>query len=207
VKVSIITAVYNNSDTILDTIQSVIAQDYNNIEHIIIDGASTDGTLDLLGAYHEKLDKVISEEDNGIYDAINKGIQQASGDIIGVLHADDMFYSSSVISDIVKAFQQDEVACTYGDLIFIDRENKNNIVRTWRAGSLKPRAFEYGWMPPHPTFFVKKDCYDQFGHYDTDLTTAADYELMLRYLYKNQLPAAYIDKPLVTGLMLIGKIN
>ncbi|MEM1135773.1 MAG: glycosyltransferase [Bacteroidota bacterium] len=196
-KVSIITAVYNNSDTIIDTIESVLSQDYPLIEHIIVDGASTDGTLDLLGGYHEYLDKVISEQDNGIYDALNKGIREATGDVIGILHADDMFYSPTVVSDIIKAFTNPEVSCTYGDLIFIDRENKNNVVRTWKAGSLKPKAFEYGWMPPHPTFFVKKDCYEQLGHYDTDLKTAADYELMLRYLHKNKLPSAYIEKPLV----------
>lgn len=196
-KVSIITVVYNSVDTISASIQSVLDQDYNDIEYIVIDGQSTDGTVDVIRQYSKDIDVFVSEKDNGLYDALNKGIALASGEIVGILHADDLFGSNQVISEVVATYRQKNVDCVYGDLVYVDRVHTDTVIRTWKSGMYEPESFLKGWMPPHPTFFVKRECFQQNGLYDTDFTNSADYELMLRYLYKNKLEAAYIDKTLV----------
>lgn len=205
-KVSIITVCYNSSQTIESTIQSVVSQNYNNIEYIIVDGASTDDTLKIVECYKDKISKVISEKDNGIYDAINKGINISTGDIIAILHADDFYPNQNVISFVVNSFIQKKVDAVYGDLQYVDRLDTNKIKRNWISGEYRKQNFLKGWMPPHPSFFVKKECYNKFGLYNTELKSAADYELMLRFLYKYNCSVDYIPQVLVK-MRVGGKSN
>lgn len=196
-KVSVITVVYNNVSTLRDTIESVLAQDYSNIEYIIVDGGSTDGTVALVQSYGERIHKFISEKDNGLYDAINKGIRLASGEVIGLLHSDDLFYGTSSVSQIVDAFVQNPVDSVYADLHYVDKRETSKIVRNWISGSFQRERFKLGWMPPHPTFYVRREVYETYGLYDTEFKSAADYELMLRYLYKFGISTHYIHHTLV----------
>jgi len=196
-KVSIITVVFNNRKTILDTIESVNDQKYNDKEYIIIDGGSTDGTIDILKNYDNNIDIFISEKDRGMYDAINKGISVASGDVIGLLHSDDVYTSENTLSRIANTFFDLNVDSTYGDLIYIDRHNPDKIVRKWKSGQYERSKFLYGWMPPHPTFFVKRHLFNKYGYYDLSFKNAADYELMLRFLYKYKISTYYIPEVLV----------
>lgn len=196
-KVSIVTIVYNNAKTIRDCIQSVLSQDYPHIEYIVIDGASTDGTLDILEEYREHIDVLVSEKDGGLYDALNKGIQRASGDVVGILHSDDLFNDPQVIRQVAEKFQQESVDCLYGDLLYVDQEDTAKVIRTWKAGRCDEKAFQNGWMPPHPTFFCKRACFEEYGYYNTEFKTSADYELMLRFLYKHQLKVGKIEGTMV----------
>jgi len=205
-KVSIITVCYNSNDTIESTIQSVVSQNYNNIEYIIVDGLSTDDTLKIVEQYKSKISKVISEKDNGIYDALNKGITAASGDIIAILHADDFYANENVISKVVNEFIQNNVDAVYGDLQYVDKQDTKKIKRNWISGVYQKQNFLKGWMPPHPSFFVKKECYDKFGLFNTTLKSAADYELMLRFLYKHNCSVVYIPYVLVK-MRVGGKSN
>jgi len=205
-KVSIITVCYNNSETIESTIQSVISQNYSNIEYIIVDGLSTDDTLKITERYKNKITKIISEKDDGIYDAINKGILLATGDIIAILHADDFYTNENVISSIANEFNQKNVDAVYGDLQYVDRVNTNIVKRNWSSGEYLKDNFLNGWMPPHPSFFAKKECYDKFGVFNTTLKSAADYELMLRFLYKHNCSVTYIPQVLVK-MRVGGKSN
>lgn len=205
-KISIITVCYNSSETIENTIQSVITQDYSEIEYIIIDGLSSDNTLQIIEKYKGKIVKIISEKDKGIYDAINKGIALATGDIVAILHADDFYTNENVISSVVEAFVKYSVDSVYGNLQYVDRADTNTIKRNWISGTYHKQNFLKGWMPPHPSFFVKKKCYDNFGNYNTSLTSAADYELMLRFLYKYNCSVAYIPQVLVK-MRVGGKSN
>ncbi|MCX6296707.1 MAG: glycosyltransferase family 2 protein [Bacteroidetes bacterium] len=201
-KVSIITVCYNSSETIEMTIKSVLSQNYSNIEYIIVDGASADSTLNIVERYRSKIATIISEKDKGIYFAINKGIALATGDIIAILHADDFYTNEKVISTVVNCFQQNNVDAVYGDLQYVDRIDTNKIKRNWISGTYLKQNFLKGWMPPHPSFFVKKECYDKFGMFNTALKSAADYELMLRLLYKYNCSVAYL--PIVLVKMRIG---
>ncbi|HXP48942.1 MAG TPA: glycosyltransferase family 2 protein [Bacteroidia bacterium] len=196
-KVTIITACLNNADTLESALQSVVEQDYKNIEYIVIDGASTDGTQALLEKYKSKINVLISEKDKGIYEALNKGLNKATGDIIGFLHADDFYSTSTIISKIAAAFEKENTDCIYGDLQYVDRENSIRIVRNWKSEPYTEGLFLKGWMPPHPTFFLKKKWYDEYGNYNTSLSISADYELMLRMLHKHKLKAIYIPEVLV----------
>ncbi|MEM1220543.1 MAG: glycosyltransferase family 2 protein [Bacteroidota bacterium] len=196
-KVSIITATYNSSETIRDTIESVLCQTYKNIEHIIIDGASKDGTLEIVHSYGGKIAKVISEPDGGIYDAMNKGISMASGDVVGILNSDDFFAHDRVIEKVVRSFEMTECDSAYGDLQYVDPSETAKVVRNWRAGRYTRNSWLYGWMLPHPTFYVRKDVYERFGTFNLRLRSAADYEIMLRFLYKNKISATYIPEVLV----------
>ncbi len=205
-KVSIITVCYNSSETIETTIQSVVSQNYNNIEYIIVDGLSSDDTLKIVERYKNKIAKVISEKDNGIYYAINKGIANATGDIIAILHADDFYADKNVISSIVNSFIQKKVDAVYGDLQYVDRLDTNKIKRNWISGNYQKQNFLKGWMPPHPSFFAKKECYHKFGLFNTELKSAADYELMLRFLYKYNCSVEYIPEVLVK-MRVGGKSN
>lgn len=196
-RVSIITVCYNSADTIEATIQSVIAQDYEHIEYIIIDGNSKDKTLEIVNSYKKNIAHIVSEKDEGIYFAINKGITRATGDVIAILHADDFYAGNNIISEVVHAFQTKKVDTVYGDLQYVDRHQSEKIIRNWKAGTYEPKLFLKGWMPPHPAFFVKKACYSSFGSFNTILKSSADYELMLRLLYKYRCSACYIPQVLV----------
>jgi len=192
--VSIITVVFNNKDTIESTIKSVLGQTYKNIEYIVVDGGSTDGTVDVIKKYDKYISKWVSEPDNGIYDAMNKGLKLATGDIVGFLNADDVLNSNDCISAIVKTFEENDVDAVYGDNVHSDRNNLNKIVRYWDAKEYDVNNFKKGWMPPHPLFCAKKQIYNKYGYYRTDLKIAADYELMFRFLYKYRVKAKYLPK-------------
>lgn len=196
-KISIITVCYNSSETIEATIQSVLSQDYSHVEYILVDGGSTDDTLNIIASYKDKIATVVSEKDDGIYFAINKGIALATGDVIGILHADDFYTDTTVISKVMNAFETLGVDTVYGDLQYVDRMQSSKIIRNWKAGNYSPRLFLKGWMPPHPAFFVRKKCYTQYGVYNTQLRSSADYELMLRLLYKYKCSTAYIPEVFV----------
>jgi len=204
VKVSIITIAYNSAETIEDTIKSVISQDYKNIEYVIIDGGSKDETLQIIKKYKEQISIIVSEPDKGIYDAMNKGVERSTGDLIGILNSDDIYANSSVISDIVETIgDKDSI---YGDLVYVDRENTERITRFWKSGTYKYGMFKKGWMPPHPAFFLKKECYNQYGTYNLLLKSAADYELMLRMLHKHKISVNYLPK-VITKMRVGGQSN
>lgn len=196
-KVSIITVVYNNKTYIEDCIRSVLSQTYKDIEHIIIDGGSADGTLDVIKQYKDKISKVISEPDNGIYDALNKGIRLASGNIVGFLHADDIYANDKVIDKVAYVFMKNSIDSCYGDLQYVKKDNINRVIRHWKSSEYEYRKFKYGWMPPHPTLFVKREIYDKYGSFNTEYKIAADYELMLRLLWKYKISTHYIPEVLI----------
>ena len=196
-KVSVITACFNSVSTIRDTIESVLSQDYSYIEYIIIDGASTDGTTDIINFYKDKISTFISEPDQGIYDALNKGINLATGDIIGFLHADDVYTNNKVISKVVSFLNQTRLDGCYGDLVYVNKNNINQIVRYWRSGDYRKQRFKTGWMPPHPTLFLKKSIYEKYGLFNEKFQISADYEFIIRTLYKNNVTVGYIPEVLV----------
>ena len=196
-KISIITATYNSQDTILDAIQSVASQSYDNIEHIIIDGKSTDNTLSIIKKNSDKFSKIISESDEGIYDALNKGIKNATGDIIAFLHADDIYADNTIIENAVKLFSEKEADSIFGDLQYVSKEDTNKIIRYWKSGEFTISKLKKGWMPPHPTFFVKKEVYDKFGMFDTSFRIAADYDIILRFLGKHKISTAYLPEVMI----------
>jgi len=200
-KVSLITVSYNSASTIADTLKSVQFQTYQDIEYIVVDGNSSDGTIEIvkqfLDASQGLVTKFLCERDKGIYDAMNKGLAMATGEIIGVLNSDDFYCSNDVIEEVVRAFQQNNTDCLYGDLNYVDPIDTSKIVRKWRSGSFRKQNFLKGWMPPHPTFFVRKSCYDKFGKFDTKFKSAADYELMLRFLFKESCSAVHLPKVMI----------
>ncbi|MCW3102600.1 MAG: hypothetical protein JWO09_1040 [Bacteroidetes bacterium] len=205
-KVSIITVCYNSASTIESTILSVLSQDHKDIEYIIVDGLSKDNTLQVAEKYSSRISKIISEKDDGIYFAINKGIALATGEIIGILHADDFYTDDKVISKIVKAFSEQKTDTVYGDLQYVDREDTSKVKRHWSSGGYTHGLFFKGWMPPHPSFFVLKKCYDKFGVFNTTLRSAADYEMMLRLLHRYKCSTTYIPEVLVK-MRVGGKSN
>ena len=196
-KISIITPSYNSGNTIKSSLESIPHQTYKNVEHILIDGGSKDDTIGIAHTYSH-LTRIVSEPDQGIYDAMNKGIKLANGDIIGILNSDDVYTSQDVIQFVIDRFKNNKVDAVYGDLNYINQNNK--IIRKWRSGEYGQDSFLQGWMPPHPTFFIRRECYEKFGLYNTDFSISADYELMLRMLYKHNLKGAYIPKVLVSML-------
>ncbi|MDB9929094.1 glycosyltransferase [Schleiferiaceae bacterium] len=197
-KISIITVSYNSASTIKDTFDSIRIQNYNNIEYIVVDGGSTDETISIIKNNNDIISNWISEKDNGIFDAFNKGIALASGDIVGILNSDDFYTNKNVISDVIKAFLDYKVDSVYGNLLYTDPVNTNIIKRKWIDKSPYDRnRFKNGWMPPHPTFFVKKTKYKLHGHFNTTLTGGGDYELMLRFLFKYRISSYHIPKILV----------
>ena len=204
-KVSIITVVFNGKKTLGSCIDSVLSQDYKFIEYIIIDGNSTDGTKELVESYGNKIHKFISEPDKGIYDAMNKGIELATGDVIGVLNADDFYAYNSVISNIVDAMTVSGANGSYGDLEYVDATIDFKVTRKWISGKVKADSFLNGWMPPHPTFFLQKIFYEKYGNFRLDLGSAADYELMLRMIQKVGIKLAYVPKVLVK--MRVGGVS
>jgi glycosyltransferase len=195
-KISVITATYNSAQTIRDTLTCIRQQDHPDIEHIIVDGHSTDNTLDIVGTFPH-VGKVISEKDRGIYDAMNKGIRLATGEVIGILNSDDVYIDRFVLSAVASAFADPAVMTVYADLQYVHPDDLNRVQRTWITGPFKKKNFYYGWMPPHPTFFVRKEVYGLAGLFNTNLQSAADYELMLRILVRHELPAFYIPRVIV----------
>lgn len=194
---SIITVVRNARRTVVDCLDSITSQRMD-LEHIVVDGASTDGTLDVLWDREVRgLIRLISEPDKGIYDAMNKGLEAARGHIIGFLNADDIYAHADVLKRVAQEFEDDGVMACHGDLVYIDKHNPSRVTRYWRAGELSRAAFYRGWMPPHPTFFARMQAYQRYGGFNLALGSAADYELMLRFLLKHQLPARYIPEVLV----------
>lgn len=196
-KVSIITVCFNSVSTIRDAIRSVISQSYHDIEYIVVDGGSTDGTLDIIQAHSSFISHWISEPDNGTYDAMNKGVHLASGDIIAILNSDDFYVHSEVIAQVAAHFQRTNVDSVYGDLQYVGKDNTDNVIRDWISGIYHRQNFLYGWMPPHPAFFVRRAVYKSLGCFDTQLRTSADYELMLRFLYKHKISSHYLPELLV----------
>lgn len=194
--ISIITATYNSAATIRDTLESIKIQNYPYIEHIIVDGASKDETLDIVSEFPH-VSKVISERDKGIYDAMNKGVSNSSGVVIGILNSDDFYAEDSVIEDVMAIFDKTNVDAVYGDLKYVSENNTSKIVRHWKAKEYNKKSWLFGWMPPHPSFFVRKEYYEKFGMFNLDLSSAADYELMLRFCFKNSISVKYIPKTLV----------
>lgn len=198
-KVSIITVAYNSAATIVDTVRSVMAQTYDNIEYIVIDGNSRDNTLEVLEPYRDFIDTLVSEPDKGLYDAMNKGIQKATGDIVGILNSDDFFTANDVVESVVNAFRQDaSLEAVYADLHFVKEPDLKTNVRYFSSKMFAPWLFRFGFMPAHPTFYVKRECYTRYGLYDQSLRIAADYELLLRFLYCNRIKYKYLHKDLVT---------
>jgi glycosyltransferase len=195
-KVSIITPSFNSAKTIEETIKSVLGQSYKDIEYIIIDGGSKDKTLEIVNKYKDKISKIVSEPDKGIYDAMNKGVKLASGEVIGILNSDDLYADEKVIEEVVKTFENYKVQCVWGDLVYFT-DDPNKIIRIWRSSDYKEDLFEKGWVPPHPTFFVKKEVYEKYGYFRLDFPVAADYELMFRFLKKYKISGKYISKVLV----------
>ncbi len=205
-KVSIITICLNSQDTIFDCLNSIASQKYPFIECIVIDGGSTDKTLDIIHNFTNLDKKIISEPDAGIYDALNKGMELATGSIVGILHSDDILANNESIATIVKAFEQNpSFQCVHGDLVYVSRFKIDEIKRYWKAGKGSKNQYLLGWMPPHPTFYIKKDLMKKVGGYRMDLGTAADYEFMLRVMVKFSFKSFYIPKVLVK--MRIGGIS
>lgn len=194
--ITLITPVWNNGATIGHCLCSIADQTVP-CQHILVDGASTDGTLDVIWQHQGKTTMVISEPDKGMYDAINKGLRHATGDVVGVLNADDYYPTADVLQLVSEAFADPAVEASYGDLLYVDREDTEKVIRTWKSGAYQSERFYAGWMPPHPTFFIRRSLYEQHGGYRLDLGSAADYELMLRMLLKHEANAAYIPRVLV----------
>jgi len=204
VKISIITVCYNSEKTISETINSVIKQTHPYIEYIIIDGGSTDNTLSIINKYSDYISAIISEKDDGMYDAMNKGISYASGDIIGILNSDDVFAYENVVSNIVEVFIKRKIKVVWGDVAFVD--NRNRIRRLYSGDRISRTSFNHGIMPPHPSVFIKKECYDIFGNFNIKYKIASDYDLLLRFLNLNNLKYYYFNKILVK-MKIGGKSN
>ena len=193
-KVTLITVCYNSSETIEETFKSVAAQDYDNLEYIVVDGQSTDNTLSYIEQYNSIINITISEPDRGIYDAMNKGIKLATGDVIGFINADDVLATPSVIRQVVDCFAKDGTDACYADLEYVDQFDLDKVVRYWKSSVFIPGLFSKGWAPPHPTFYVKKSVYDQYGVFSLDYKMGNDIELMLRFLEKYQIKSHYVPK-------------
>lgn len=197
-KVSIITVCYNSEKTIRDTIRSVLSQDHDDIEYVIVDGASRDGTMAIVSEYKDSLAVVISERDQGIYDAMNKGIAAASGEIVGILNSDDFYEGNHVISDMVAAFKRDpQLDVVFGDVVFVQPDQLSQIRRHYRAGHFKAWKLRFGWMPPHPGTFIKRAAYARVGDYSLQYKIAADYEMFVRLLHVNKCRYHWINRVIV----------
>ncbi|MBN4073745.1 glycosyltransferase [bacterium AH-315-E07] len=203
--VSIITVVFNGEKFIEDAIQSVLSQKNCNIEYIVVDGASSDGTLKIIEKYKDRISLYLSGPDEGIYDAMNKGICAATGKIVGILNADDYYTDNDVVSDVVKELSAKSVDAVFSNLVIVDRDNVEKVKRYYTSKGFRPEKFAYGWMPAHPTFFVKRACYEKYGLFKTDYKIAADYELLARLLAKNKITYSFLDR--VTVRMRSGGVS
>jgi len=197
-KVSLITVSFNSATTITDTIESIRSQDYDDIEYIIVDGASKDNTVEIIKSFDTKIDKWISEPDKGIYDAMNKAIKMATGEVVGILNSDDFYSATNIISQVAAAFNNPTIDAVFGDLVFVDPSNLKKVVRKYSSAKWHPKKFARGFMPAHPTFFVRRKYYEQIGLFKTDYKIAADYELLIRFLYVHKLKYKYLPINMVT---------
>ena len=194
-KISLITVTFNSDRTLCDTIQSVISQHFTNIEYIIVDGSSQDNTIEIIKKYEPLFQgrlKWISEKDNGLYDAMNKGIHMATGDIVGIINSDDFYHRNDVITKVAEAFNNTDTQAVYGDVRFVNPKKLDKTVRYYSSKNFTPHLFRYGFMPSHPTFFTYRKYFEEFGYYKTDYKIAADYELLIRFLYVHQLKSKYL---------------
>lgn len=197
-KISIITVCYNSGQTVRDTIESVLSQSYSNIEYIVVDGASKDNTIDIVNEYKDHITKIISEPDKGIYDAMNKGVKLASGDVVGILNSDDFYESKDAIAEIARVFNEsNSVDMVFGDVVFVDPLNLQIITRYYSSEKFLPWKLRFGWMPPHPATFIRKDAYDKYGYYQLNYKIAADYEIFVRFLMVYKLTFKRINKVIV----------
>src|SRR5690554_6030141 len=197
-KISIITATYNSEAHIADCVKSVNSQTYDNIEHIIIDGASKDNTINIIEETPNRVTKIVSEPDKGIYDTMNKGIIMATGDVVGILNSDDFFTSDDVIETVVDTFKNNDIDALYGDVHFVNPDDLTKSVRYYSSSIFKPSLFRFGFMPAHPSFYMKRECYEKYGLYALDYKIASDYDLLIRYLYKEKINYKYLKKDFVT---------
>jgi glycosyltransferase len=201
-KISIITITYNSEKTLRDTIESVLSQSYNDIEYVIVDGKSKDSTCEIIRSYGDRISTFVSEKDDGLYDALNKGIRLSTGDVVGFLHSDDIFASTETIKMIAEAFTKFKVDSVYGDLVYVDQNDTDKIIRFWRSRKFSRARALTGWMPPHPTFYLKREVYMNYGGFNTTFKIAADYESILRFLVRFKVSTFYI--PLVLIRMRLG---
>ena len=209
-RISVVTVCYNAAPTLADAVESVLGQLPDrqapfDLEYIVVDGGSTDGTLDLLEPYRDRIATLISEPDRGLYDAMNKGIKAATGDVVAILNADDVYASNEVLARVTALFRASDVEAVYGDLHYVAADDVSRVTRSWQAGTYRPDAFRRGWMPPHPTLFVRRACYDRWGLFTMALRSAADYELMLRFIHRHGMSLAYLPETLV--LMRAGGVS
>lgn len=196
-KISVVTAVYNRRHSIEMAVQSVQGQSFTNFEHVIQDGGSTDGTLEIIESVPDSRTRLESGPDKGIYDAINRGIARSTGDVVGLMHSDDIFAHKDVLASVADAFDDPKVDGVYGDLHYVSNTDPRKIVRNWVSGDYHPSKLRTGWMPPHPTLYLRREVFEKWGLYDTDFQIAADYDAMLRYLVKGQINLSYIPEVLV----------
>lgn len=196
-KVSIITVSFNSAKTIADTIESVLGQDFPQIEYIVVDGGSSDGTVEIIKRYEDRIAHWVSEKDRGMYDAMNKGIALATGDVIGILNSDDVYINTHVVSELMELMQAKRTQVVFADLILVDQDNPQKVLRYYDSGHFHPNKFKYGWMPAHPTVFVKRELYEAVGKFSTTYQIAADYEMLIRILAIQRAPYAYLPKPVV----------
>jgi glycosyltransferase involved in cell wall biosynthesis len=196
-KVSIITAVFNCEEFLEECIKSVVEQLYQNIEYIVVDGKSTDGTSQIINKYRQQIHHFVSERDFGMYDALNKGIAMATGDVVGILNADDFLVDTQVVLELVRCLTEQNCDAVYGNLNYVKRSDTTVISRRWLSRKVELKDFERGWMPAHPTLFIKRKYFELYGNYLTNLGSAADYELILRFLYTYKLKAVFLNKLLV----------
>lgn len=193
--ISLITVTFNSAATLHNTIQSVLAQSYPNIEYIIVDGDSKDNTIDIIREYESQFSgrlHWVSEADKGLYDAMNKGIRMATGDIVGIINSDDFYHRTDILTKVINAFQDKTVQAVYGDVRFVNPDNLDKTVRYYSSKNFYPKLFRYGFMPAHPTFFTYRKYFDEFGYYKTNYRIAADYELLIRFLNIRHLKAKYL---------------
>ncbi len=190
---SIITVVWNNNTTIKDAISSVLSQTYKNIEYIIIDGGSTDGSVEVIEKYRDKISVFLSESDKGIYDALNKGIDLSTGEVITILHSDDLFYDNSVVSDMMNRVSETNAEICFSDMVIVDSSLKK-VLRYYMSSYFSPWMFRIGWMPPHPTCFIKKSLFDEFGLYSLDYKIAGDFDFLVRIFYSRDINWGYLNR-------------
>lgn len=196
-RVSIITTCYNREKTIAQAIESVLSQDYPDIEYIVVDGGSTDNSFKIVRSYGSQICKAVSERDGGMYEAINKGIKMATGDIVGLLHSDDFLIHNHIISEIVERFKLTSADIVYGDGLFVDAHQTDKVIRDWRSGNYRRWKVRLGWLPLHPTVYIKRNAIEQYGLYNEKYQIAADSDFLVRYLYKADLKVEYLDKYVV----------
>ncbi len=204
--ISIITVVYNNVASIEQCIQSALSQSYPDIEYIVIDGGSTDGTCEIIEKYRKNISHYVSEHDGGMYFGLNKGIMMSSGDVVGILHSDDLFQGTDVIADVATVFNKTGCDAVYGDLWYVAKDDPDKVIRNWKSTPFDVRNFYHGWMPPHPTLFMKRKVYSDFGLFDTSYKIAADYDLMLRTVGSGKLYCEYLPQ-VITRMRVGGASN